>query len=137
MLPHIPHILWVHVQGLTSMKHYQYTEMPSIQATEHSICGTRSDENCKKTMPSSGCCMYLNEELQGMHVLPSIPHVLCVHMQGLASLGHHQYTRILFIQASEHPSCGTRFSKNSKSTKSSTGLSVLLHEEREIMAVLP
>ena len=43
------------------------------------------------------------------YILPPIPYNLWVHGQGLTSLGHNQYTRILFIQASVHPSCGTRY----------------------------
>ena len=54
---------------------------------------------------------------------------LWVHRQGFISLRHNQYTMILFIQASEHSSCGTRFGENCKTTKLSSGLSRLLSEE--------
>ena len=56
------HVLWVHVQGLTHLKHNQYTGMLSIQATEHQSCGTRFGENCKTVMPSSSWCIMFHVE---------------------------------------------------------------------------
>ena len=53
-----------------------------------------------------------------MDILSPIWHVLWVHVQGLTSLGNNQYTRIMFIQSSEYPSCGTRFDENCKTTRS-------------------
>jgi len=45
-------------------------------------------------------------------------HMFCmwVNGQGLFSLRHNQYTSILFIQASGHPSSDTRFGENCKTT---------------------
>jgi hypothetical protein len=81
--------------------------------------------------------MLLYEKLQTKDVLPAIPYVLWVHVQGITSLKHNQYTIILFIQASEHPRCGTRFGENCKTMKPSSGLSMLLSEEPHAMYVLP
>ena len=66
---------------------------------------------------------------KAIDLLPPIAHVFWVHGQGLICMGHNQYIKILFIQASEYPSCGTRFGKNYKTTKPSSGLSMLLSEE--------
>jgi len=49
--------------------------------------------------------------------------------KGITSLKDNQYTGMLFIQASEHPSCVIRFSENCKTTKPSSALSMLLDEE--------
>ena len=65
-----------------------------------------------------------------------IPHILCVHDQGLTSLGHNQYTRILFIQASVYPSYGTKFGEDCKTTKPSPGMGMLLSEEPQCVEVL-
>ena len=65
---------------------------------------------------------------QAMDVLPPIPHVLWVHKQGLTIMGHNQYTGILIIQASEHPSSGAKFGGNCKNTKPSSGWCILLGE---------
>ena len=62
-----------------------------------------------------------------MGMLPPTP--LYVYVQGLTSLGHNQYTTVLFIKASEHPRCGTRFSENCKSTMPSSGWCMMLHDE--------
>ena len=35
-------------------------------------------------------------------------------MKGLTILRHNQYTRVLLIQASRHPRCGTRFGESRK-----------------------
>ena len=72
-----------------------------------------------------------------MDVLTPIPHVLWVHEQSLTSLGHTQYTRILFIQASKHPSCVARFGKNCKTTKLFSGWCMLLSESQQAMDMLP
>ena len=58
--------------------------------------------------------MLLGEEPYAMDGLPSIPHVLWVHTEGLTSLGHTQYTGVLSIQASEYPRCVFRFGENCK-----------------------
>ena len=128
---------WVHRKAITSPKYNQYTEMSSIQAKENPRCGTRFGQNCKTLMPYSGWCMLLYEEQQVVDMLPPIPHMLWVHGQGLTSLGHIQYTRILAIKASEQPSCGTRFSETCNTTRPSSGLSILLHKEPDVMYMLP
>ena len=97
-LPHIPYVLWVHMQDLTSLGHNQYTGVLSIKALEHPSCGTRFDENCKTTKPSLGLSMMLGEEPHAMDGLPRVPYVLWVHMQGLTSMGHSQCTGMLSVQ---------------------------------------
>ena len=74
-----------------------------------------------------------------MYVLPFISHILWMHVEGLTILGHNQYTsaRILFIQASDHPSFGTRFGENCKITKPSSGSSMLLSEDAYDIDALP
>ena len=130
--------LYVHVQGLAGLGHNQYTRYLFIQASEHPICGARFGENCKTTKPSSGWYILVHEEQYAMDRLPNIPHILWVHGQGLTSLGHSQYTRIMFIQASEHPSGGTGFGENCKTIMPSLWwLSMLLSEEPHAMDVLP
>ena len=52
--------------------------------TEHPSCGTRFGEKCSTTLPSSGWCILLHEEQHAMDVLLPIPHILWVHVQGLA-----------------------------------------------------
>ena len=70
-------------------------------------------------------------------MLIPIPHILCVHGQGLTSLGHNQYTRILFIQASVYPSYGTKSSEDCKTTKPSLDIGMFLSEEPQGTEVLP
>ena len=55
-LTYIPHILRVHGKGLTSMGCNTYTGMPSIQATDLPICGSRFGRICKTTKPSTWKC---------------------------------------------------------------------------------
>ena len=56
----------------------------------------------------------------------------------MTSLGHNQDTGIMFIQASEHPSCGTRgYGENYRRTKPSAGWYILVGEEPHAMDVLP
>ena len=45
--------------------------------------------------------MLFSKEPQAMDMLPPIPHILCVHVQGLATLNYNQYTGMLSIQATE------------------------------------
>ena len=71
----IPHILWVHRQGLTRPGHDKYTRIMY-----------------KSTNPSSGWCILLGELAHSMYVLLPISHVLWMHGQGLTSPGHIQYT---------------------------------------------
>ena len=66
-----------------------------------------------------------------------IPHILCVHGQGLTSLGHNQYTRILFIPPSVYPSYGNKLDEDCKTTKPSPGMGMFLSEEPQGMEVLP
>ena len=76
-------------------------------------------ENRKTRIPSPGWCMLYHEERQTMNnMLPSIPYVLLVYIQGLMSLGFNQCTMILLIQASKSPNCGTRIGENSRFTPS-------------------
>ena len=72
VLVSIPYILWVYGQGITSLKHNQSTWVLSIQPLGHPSCGARFGENCKSTMPSSGWCVFLHEQPQGMDILPLI-----------------------------------------------------------------
>ena len=69
-------------------------------------------------------------------MLPHIQHVLWVHGQYLTNLGPNQCTRILFIQASEYPSCGTRFSESCKTTKPSSDWCIFFGEEPHVIDVL-
>ena len=71
------HSIWCmgHVQDPPSLGHNQYTGVLSIQTHKHPSCGTRFDENCKTTMPSSGPCILLHEEKHAMDMLPPIPFV--------------------------------------------------------------
>jgi hypothetical protein len=137
-LPPISHVLWVHGQGLTSLEHNQYHTIMLIQASEHPTSGTKFGENCKTTKPSSGLSMLLGEEPHAMGGLPSVPYLLYVHGQGLTSLEHNQYTGVLFVQVSEHPTrCGIRFGENCKITMSSSVWIMLLHKEPHTMDILP
>ena len=81
--------------------------------------------------------MMLYKEPQDMDVLQPTTHDLWVYKQGIASLGHNQYTMILFIQASEHPSGGTRFGENCITIKPASGLSILFSEESQVVGGLP
>ena len=71
------HSIWCmgHVQDPPSLGHNQYTGVLSIQTHKHPSCGTRFDENCKTTMPSSGLCILLHKEQHAMDMLPPIPFV--------------------------------------------------------------
>ena len=137
VVPSIPHILWVQWQRLTCLGHNQYTRILFVKATVHPRSGTSFCENCKTNMPSSGLSVLLSEELHAIVLLPDILHVLCVHMYAWTSLKHSQYNKIMIIQATEHPSCGTRFGENYKITMSSSGCFMLLHEEQHAMDVFP
>ena len=66
-----------------------------------------------------------------------IPYILCVHGQGLTSLGHNQYTRILFIPPSVYPSYGNKLDEDCKTTKPSPGMGMFLSEEPQGMEELP
>ena len=81
--------------------------------------------------------MLLREEQHTMDVLPSILDVSWVHGRGPTSLGTNQYNGILFIQISEHLSCGTRFGENYKTTMPSLGWFMLLYEEPHAMDMSP
>ena len=85
----ILYILCVHEQGLTQLNHNQYKGMPLIQATERQSCGIRFGKNCKTTMPSSGWYMVLHQAEQTIDVLPHIPHVLWMYLQGLTRMMGH------------------------------------------------
>ena len=123
------HVFQVYLQGPTSLKQNQYTRILFIQASEHPSCGT--------TKSSSGLSMLLSEEPHAINVLPSIVHLLWVHMQDLKILNHNQYTGMMSIQTTEHPSSGTRFSRNWKIMMLSLGWCMLLHEELQAMNVWP
>ena len=108
--------LHVHGQGLTSMEPNQYTGIMLIQASDYPICGTWFGVNYRKHQVILGGWILLGEDPQTMDMLPPIPYVLWVYVQGLISLWSNQYTGILFTQASEYESCGcgTRFGENCK-----------------------
>ena len=131
VLSPIPHSFFVHGQGQTILKYNQYTRNMSIQATEHQSYGTRCCENCKSMMLSLGWSVLLHTESHAMDMLPPIPNILWVHGQGLKSHGQSQYTMTLIIT-----SCRTRIGGNCKTTKPSSGLSMLLSEEPEVIDVL-
>ena len=72
VLPPILHVLLAHVQGLTSLWHNQYADMPSIQATEYPSCVTRFGRICKIIIPLSWWCV----------LLPEHPfHISCLYME--------------------------------------------------------
>ena len=100
VLPPIPHILLVHGHDLASLGYNQYTMIMFIQASAHPSSGTRYDENCKTTKPSSVLSVLLSEESQAIDVLSIIPRVLCVYWQGPTSLKLNQHTGIKLIPAS-------------------------------------
>ena len=85
--------------------------------------------------PQVGVSCYMKKK--GHDMLSPIPHILWVHGQGLTRLGYSRYTsRITIIQASHHPSCGsTRSDENYKTTKPSSGLSMLLSKEPHTMNI--
>ena len=119
VLPSIPYILWVHGQGMTSLKHNQYTGVLSIQPLGTHAVGPDLVRTAKQPChPQGGVCCYTKNNMPWIF---SHPFLLWVHGQGLTSLGHNQYTVILFIQIPEHPSCGTRFGENCKNTMPSSG----------------
>ena len=71
----MPHVLWVYVQGITSLGHNPYTSILLIQASEQPVGGTRFDENYKTIKPFSGWYRLLGEEQYAIDVLPCIPQV--------------------------------------------------------------
>ena len=96
VLSPIPHILWVHGLGLKRLgTSNRNTGVLFIQASEHLRYGTKFGENCRTTMPSLGWCMMLHEEPHVMDMLSPVRNVVWVHGQGLTSLGHNAYIRIL------------------------------------------
>ena len=103
------YVLWVHMQGLTSLGYNQYTRILFIPASMYPDCGPIFGENWKTTKPSPGMSMLLSEEPQGMEVLPLIEHDIYVHGKSLTSMKHNQHTGIPFTQATEQPSCDTIF----------------------------
>ena len=85
---------WERYNKTESQSIYRGTVHPS---TGRPRCGTGFGEYCETTMPSSGWCILLHEERQAINMLIPIPHILWVHCQDHTSLGHNQYTSILFI----------------------------------------
>ena len=137
VLPPIQHGFLVHIKGMASQWHKQNNRILFIQASEPPSCGTIFGENCKTTNTPSGLSMLSSEEPHAMYVLPIIPHaVLSVHGQGLTSLCHNQYTGIWFIQATEHPSFGTRFGGKCKTMMSSLGWCMLLLLYKQLLMEL-
>ena len=138
VFPIIPHVIvymckiWQNWK-IIHMKRWHSSKPQSNQVLGRKIFG----ENCKTTMPSSGWWLLLSEEPEDMNVLPPISHVFCVHGQSLTSLWHNQYTGMIFIQASQHPSCGTKFSWECKTTNPSSGLSMLLNKKPQTMDMIP
>ena len=66
----IPHIVWIHGQGLTSLGHNQYIGILFIQVSEYQSCVTRFGESWK--MLSSMWCILLHEEPNTINVFPPI-----------------------------------------------------------------
>ena len=95
-LPSFVYVLRLYKQDVTSLGHRQYTGVLSIKA--HKSPKLWFDEDiCKPTMQSTGCCMLLHKEQHAMDRLPTIPHTLWVHGQGMTGLGYIHYTRIMLI----------------------------------------
>ena len=115
VFPSIPHVFIVFGQGLTSMGPNQYTRILFIQASKYSSCGTRFGDTSNIPKSSLGWCMLMHEGPHDIDVLPPISRVLFMHVNVPTSMGHNQYTGIMFIQASEHLSCGNNFVRNIKS----------------------
>ena len=88
---HIPHILWVHMQGLTSLDIINTLECcPSKQLITK--LQTRLGEDCKNTKQSLGWCTLCYDKPQAIDVFPHIPNFFWVHVQGLTIIGYNQYT---------------------------------------------
>ena len=128
--------LWVYVQGITSLGHNQYTGVLSIQA--------------QKALKLWDQILW---ELLNNHAMPSLVFVVtqrtscygyfvthyfcgCI-VKVWQAWDNNQYTAILFIQASKHSSCGTRFGRNYKSTMPSSGWCMLLYDKPRAMDMLP
>ena len=65
VLQSVPYVLEVHRQGLTSMKHNQYTGVMFVQVAVHPSNGSRFIGKCKTTTSSSVWIMLLHKEPQG------------------------------------------------------------------------
>ena len=64
-------------------------------------------------------------------------HIPCGFMgKIITTLWYIHYTGIMIIQATEHPSCGTRFGDNCRTMMPSSGCCMLLYEEPQVMVVL-
>ena len=62
-----------------------YSSTPhSTQAVGPGLVGT-----AKQQRSSSGWCMLLHKEPHAMDQLPPIPHILCLHGQGMTITGHN------------------------------------------------
>ena len=130
VLPLIPHVIWVHVQGLTSLGPNQYTGVVSIQAWEHPICETRFGQNYKTTKPSSCWCIcYTKKHRSCMWYHPL--HMSCwfIYMVWQALDPINILRSCLSKPQSTQTSCRTRFDDNCKATRPSSGWCMLLHEE--------
>ena len=97
----IPYLSWVYDQGLKSLGHHQYNQIPTI----HTIWIMQT------TMPFSGLfyfsCDMVNQRIWMCDHFPF--HISSIHGQGVTSLGDWQYTKIPPIHTMKHPTCGTRF----------------------------
>ena len=136
---HLCHI-WVHVQGWTRLGHNQYTGMLYIHPTEHPSCRTRCvGRTCKPPCHAPRLVYIVTWRTTfHWHFATHSPHVLWVHGQGRRRLGNNQYTGMLYIRATEHPSCRTRFGITCKTTMPSTGWWVwFLHAEPQATDELP
>ena len=138
VLPLTPHILWVHLQGLTSLEDSKYTGMLSAQTHQepklwHQIWWEPQNNNAILRLLYVVTLRTACKERVTNHST-----ILWVHEQGLASLGCNQYNSILlFIWASEHPSCDTILCENCKTTRPSSWLSMVLIEDAYIMNGFP
>ena len=107
-LPSLADILWMYMNGLTSMGCNTYMEMPSIQASDHQNCGPRFYRICKPPSHPQGY-VYYDKVPMAIYGLPPLSGVLWVYGTGLTSLWCNTYMGMPFIQAIDHQNCGPRF----------------------------
>ena len=106
--PYISHVLRVHVNGLTSLGCNTYTWIPSIQATDHHICGPRFCRICKPpSHPQGGVGCDIRYSGHGW--LATLFTCLVNACEMFSSLRCNTYTWIPSIQTADHHICGPMF----------------------------
>ena len=88
VLPPLSYIVLVHGQCLTSLIYHHNIGIPR---PHHEVL--KVWDQIWQDLGSLSCDMSSNR-WQDIYVLPSIPCILWVHVQGLASLYYHQYNQI-------------------------------------------